>query len=390
MTDTQSRSTQQSSIPKRRVLIVDDEPSIVKLLAETLQAEGYSCLGCRNGQDAMHLVSSEEFDAVLSDVYMPGMSGLELLQLIREKHASIAFVMLTGEGDVRVGVQAMKEGADDYLVKPLNLGAVLISLRQVLQRKELEAEVEGHRRHLEEMVEQRTAQLRRTTWQIEQNYDETLQALAGALDIRDNEIAGHSRRVTAYTVAIGQAMGCSGEFLRTIARAALLHDIGKIGIPDYILMKPGPLTVEERSVMETHVERGYALLSRIAFLADAAAIVRAHHERFDGTGYPQGLSGANIPLGARIFAVADTLDAMTSDRPYRRATTFAQARKEIIQESGKQFDPEVVTAFLAIDEGIWPELRARGGTPRPLGTEQWELVLPGQINRAPQFLEAGA
>jgi HD-GYP domain-containing protein (c-di-GMP phosphodiesterase class II) len=177
-----------------------------------------------------------------------------------------------------------------------------------------------------------------------------------------------------YAVAIAQAMGCSKEQFNTIARAGLLHDIGKIGIPDAILMKPGPLTDEERSAMEKHVAVGYSLLSRIAFLTDAAEIVLTHHERFDGTGYPQGLFGTEIPLGARVFAVADTLDALSSDRPYRPATTFATAREEIARESGKQFDPRVVSAFLSIDESIWPELRTRGGMLRSLEMEQGTQV----------------
>ena len=161
MTKTPSSSTQQCPNSKHRILIVDDEPSIVKLLAEMLRPEGYSCFGCRSGQEAMHLMSNQEFDVVLCDVHMPGMSGLELLRLVREKHPRMASVMVTGEGDVRVGVQAMKEGADDYLLKPLNFEAVLVSINQVLERKKLEAELENYRLHLEEMVEQRTAQLRR-------------------------------------------------------------------------------------------------------------------------------------------------------------------------------------------------------------------------------------
>jgi putative nucleotidyltransferase with HDIG domain len=367
MTQTQTRSAQQSPNSKRRILIVDDEPSIVKLLAEMLRPEGYSCLGCQSGEEALHLMNSKGSDVVLCDLQMAGMSGLEFLRIVREKHPDTGSVMMTGVGDVRVGVQAMKEGADDYLLKPLNLEAVLASVKQVLERKKHEAKSETHRLRVEEMVEQRTAQLRRAMWRIVQTYGETLQALAGALDLRDNETAGHSERVMAYAVEIAIEMGCSKKQLHTIARGAILHDIGKIGTPDSILMKPGPLTVEERAVMETHVGVGYRLLHRIAFLVDAAEIVLAHHERFDGTGYPQGLSGADIPLGARIFAVADSLDAMISDRPYRRALTFAAAREEIMRESGKQFDPDVVSAFLAIEEGIWPELRTREGILRSLG-----------------------
>jgi response regulator RpfG family c-di-GMP phosphodiesterase len=361
-------------------LIVDDEPSIVKLLVEMLRPERYRCFGCQSGQEALHLLNARGFDAILCDVQMPGMSGLDLLRLVREKHPRTAWVMVTGEGDVRVGVQAIKEGADDYLLKPLNLNTVLASVKQVLEQKKLEAALENHHLRIEMMVKQKTAQLRQAKWRIGQTHEETLQALVGAVDVRDNETAGHSERVAAYAVEIATAMGCTKMQLNTIARSALLHDVGKIGIPDSILMKPGPLTVEERLVMETHVRIGYSFLNRIAFLVDEAEIVLAHHERFDGSGYPQGLSGADIPLGARIFVVADTLDAMTSDRPYRQALTFTAAREEIMRESGKQFDPEVVSGFLRIDESMWSELQTRGGLARSLGSEQEKLVPHARTN----------
>ncbi len=390
MRETQVRSTQRCSDSKRRILIVDDEPSVVNLLAETLRQEGYSCSGCQSGKEAMHLMNTQQYDVILSDVHMPGMNGLELLRLIREKHPRLASVMITGEGDVRVGVQAMKEGADDYLLKPFKPAAVAVSIDQVLRRKKLEDELENYRLHLEEMVKDRTFQLQGAMWQIDQIYDETLQALAAALDLRDNETAGHSRRVMKFSVEIAKAMGCSSEQLNSLTRGALLHDIGKIGVPDAILRKHGPLTDEERALMKTHVRRGYNLLKHLAFLAGAAEIVLTHHERFDGGGYPQGILGTKIPLGARIFAVADTLDAMTSDRPYRRATTFAAAREEIIRESGKQFDPAVVLAFLAIDEGVWTELRVSKGITKSLGIGLAKLVPSGLTDHAPQSLEARA
>jgi putative nucleotidyltransferase with HDIG domain len=390
MTETQARSTQQSSNSNCRILIVDDEPSIVNLLAETLRQEGYSCSGCQSGKEAMHLMNTEQFDVILSDVHMPGMSGLELLRLVRERHPRLASVIVSGEGDVRVGVQAMKEGADDYLLKPFKPATVAVTITQVLHRKKLEAELENYRLHLEEMVEDRTVQLRGAMWQIDQIYDETLQALAAALDLRDNETAGHSRRVMKFSVEIAKAMGCSDEQLNSLTRGALLHDIGKIGVPDAILKKSGPLTDEERALMKTHVLRGYNLLNHLAFLAGAAEIVLTHHEQFDGRGYPQGLSETQIPLGARIFAVADTLDAMTSDRPYRPATTLAVAREEIIQQSGKQFDPAVVSAFLAIDERVWTELRASKGITKVLGVGLEKFVPPAATGHALQPLEASA
>ncbi len=380
MAEIQSRSTLVSSNSKPGILIVDDEPSITKLLAEMLRHVGYSCLECQSSQEALHLINTQRFEAVLCDVRMPGISGLELLRFARDKHLHLAFVMVTGVDDVRVGIQAMKEGADDYLLKPLHLEAVLVSVNHVLEQKKLECELENYRLHLEEIVQQRTDQLRGAMWRIEQTYDETLQALAAALDLRDNDTAGHSRRVMAYAVEIAKRMGCSKEQMNTIARGALLHDIGKIGMPDAILMKPCPLTDEERTVMETHVIVGFSLLNHIEFLVGAAEIVLAHHERFDGTGYPHGLLGGEIPLGARIFAVGDTLDALISDRPYRRATSFAVAHEEIIQQSGKQFDPEVVSAFLSIDEGTWAELQDRNGLISSLGIERGKLVPTAQID----------
>ncbi|MGO8815481.1 MAG: HD domain-containing phosphohydrolase [Terriglobia bacterium] len=350
---------------------MDDEPSVVRLLTEVLRQEGYACFGCQSGQEAMRLMNSRGFDVVLCDIHMPGMSGLDLLHFVREKHPRSASVMVTGEGDIRVGVQAMKEGADDYILKPLNFEAVLLSIKQVLERKRLEGELADYRLRLETMVEQRTAQLRGTICRIERNYDETLQTLTAALDLRDRETAGHSARVMAYALEIAKMVGCSKAQLTTVARGALLHDIGKIGVPDAILMKAGPLTEDEWPLMKAHVGVGFWLLNRIAFLEDAAEIVHAHHERFDGKGYPRGLQGGMIPLGARIFSVADTLDAITSDRPYRRAMPFAVAREEIVGQSGKQFDPDVVSAFLTIDEGIWHEIRMRKGVIRSPQSAPW-------------------
>ena len=357
MTEISPPVVQQQNDSKPRILIVDDEPGIVRLLAEILREDGYSCLGCHSSLEALHVLATQRFDVALSDVHMPGIDGMELLRQVREEHPELPMVMVTGEGDIRVGVQAMKEGAYDYLLKPLNCGAVLMSVKQVLKRRRMEEELVNYRLLLEKMVDQRTSQLRKALGQIGQNFEETLQVLATALELRDNGTAGHSRRVMAYAVQIAKAMGCSQEEIHSLAVGALLHDIGKISIPDAILMKTRSLTREEREVMRTHVIVGYNLLNCIGFLAEAAELVLTHHEHFDGTGYPQGLAGAQIPLAARIFAVAETLDVMTSDRPYHEATSFAAAREEIILQSGKQFDPVVVDAFSSIDAGTWEEIR---------------------------------
>ncbi|MBZ5561524.1 MAG: response regulator [Acidobacteriia bacterium] len=342
---------------RKTILIVDDEPAIGELLSRTLTSEGFVCRTFVRGQEALAALGQQAFDAVVSDLRMPEISGLDLLNQIRRTHPHIAFLMATGVDDIRVGVQAMKDGADDYLTKPFDSQTVVISLSRALEKKALEREVETYRKRLEEMVDQRTKQLQAACKRIERTYDDTLEALAAALDLRDNETAGHSRRVMRYCLEMAQAMGCTDNQLTSIARGAYLHDIGKIGIPDAILLKPGKLAEDERVVMETHVRIGYELVCRIPFLASAAEIVLTHQERYDGTGYPQGLMADEIPVGARIFAVADTFDAMTSDRPYRQALSYPVARDEIMRESGKQFDPMVVGVFLAIDPTVWEDIR---------------------------------
>ena len=340
-----------------RILLVDDESAVWQILGEKLGRSGFEWRGTSSAEEALECLKTEAFDAVVSDLKMPGMTGLQFLAEAQKQYPHLAFVMATGEDDIRVAVEAMKHGADDYLVKPFHLDAAVESLRRALRKKFMEEELERYRRQLEEMVEQRTHQLQLAMRRIERAYDETLEALGAALDLRDTETAGHSRRVSLYCLEIARAMGCTNEQLKTIARGSYLHDIGKIGIPDAVLLKQGKLTPEEMAVMQTHVRIGYELLSRIPFLSSAAEIVLAHQERYDGNGYPQGLAGEEIPLGARIFAIADTLDAMTSDRPYRQALPFATAREEVIRESGKQFDPDVVRVFLSFPEETWENIR---------------------------------
>jgi len=217
-------------------------------------------------------------------------------------------------------------------------------------------------------VSARTEMLLKALDDLERSYDITLEALGDALDLKDAETEGHSRRVTAFTIAIARAMGLPKDRVRVIARGAFLHDVGKMAIPDAILRKPGRLSPEEQEIMQQHALLGYQMLRKIPFLHEAADIVYSHQERFDGSGYPRGLKGDQIPLGARIFAIADTFDAMTSDRPYRAAQSIPSGRREIQRQSAKQFDPEIVKVFQSIPERIWQELRseieAQSGTKR--------------------------
>jgi response regulator RpfG family c-di-GMP phosphodiesterase len=344
-----------------RVLAVDDEPAACKLLSLILSPPDFRCMTANSGNEALACLKSQEFDAVISDLHMPGMSGMEFLNHVRRAYPHIAFLVTTGVDDLDVGVGAMRCGADDYLVKPLRETAVLASLRNAIHKRQLEEQVESYRQHLEDMVADRTAQLREALYQVERSYETTLQALGAAIDLRDSETAGHSRRVCRYSVEIAQAMGWSNRQLVVLARGAYLHDIGKLGIPDRILLKPGALTVEERKLMQVHSEVGFDLVKDIPFLADAAEIVLTHHERYDGSGYPRGLRADEILPGARIFGVADTLDAITSDRPYRRASSFETAREVISREAGRLFDPGIVDAYLNIRPDTWPSMAKEQG-----------------------------
>lgn len=361
-------------------MVVDDEPAVCRLLSEGLGREGFECKTVTSGEEALRMLPLEPFDVVISDLRMPGLSGLALLEAVRAKYPRLSFLMATGVNNVRVGVAAMKQGAADYLVKPFQIEAVVASVERAMEKKRMELQLENYHQRLEQMVEQRTKQLQTAMKRIEMTYDQTLEALGAALDLRDTETEGHSRRVSRYCLEIAKAMGCLGEQLKNIVRGSYLHDIGKIGIPDSILLKPGKVTEEETVVMQTHARIGFDLVSRVAFLAPAAEMVLTHQERYDGTGYPQGLAGDEIPLGARIFAVADTLDAMTSNRPYRRALGFAAARDEIVRQSGHQFDPEVVAAFLSVPEQIWQNIRLevtrRRMTGYPLFWSEMKAITP--------------
>lgn len=324
-----------------------------------LRQLGLTCEIAASGAEALRVLESHQIDAVISDLQMPGMTGMELLTKVKQTYPQLAFLMATGVDDIHVGIQAMRRGADDYLVKPLHADAdiVLASLTRALHVKRLEQEVENYRHHLEEIVAEQTQQLREALRQIERSYDHTLEALGAAIDLRDNPTAGHSRRVFLYSIEIAKAMGGLENQMRNIAMGAWLHDIGKLAIPDAILLKPGPLNDEEREIMQRHAQIGYDLVKGIPFLADAAEIIFAHHERCDGSGYPRGIKKYDIPVGARIFAVADTFDAMTSDRPYRRALPFQASREVIERGAGKQYDSQVARAFLSIPNETWEVIR---------------------------------
>jgi len=345
------------------ILVVDDEEAIREVVSTMLESKGYRCTAVSNGRAAQDQVKRTTPDLVLSDMIMPEMDGIKLLEWLRQYDPEVPVIMVTAIHDISTALEAIRRGAYDYILKPFEKDQLYLGVNRALQHRRLVTENRNYQRDLEKLVEERTARLTVALAQLEQSYDDTLEALGSALDLKDAETEGHCQRVTAFTISIARTMPVPNAYLPVLARAAFLHDIGKMGVPDNVLLKPGPLDDAEKAIMRKHCQIGYDMLIRIPFLRDAAEIVLAHQEFFDGTGYPRGLKGEQIPLGARIFSIADSMDAMISDRPYRRALPMSHARDEIQRCAGTQFDPKVVEVFLSIPEEHWAELRANLGSP---------------------------
>ena len=350
-------------VDTENILVVDDEEAIREVVSTMLESKGYSCTVAHNGRAAQEHIKRTTPDLILSDMIMPEMDGIKLLEWVREFDPDVPVIMVTAIHDISTALEAIRRGAYDYILKPFEKDQLFLGVGRALQHRRLVNENRKYQRELEQKVEERTARLEEAIDQLEQSYDDTLEALGSALDLKDAETEGHCQRVTAFCISIAKTMPVPDSYLPILARAAFLHDIGKMAIPDGILRKPGPLNDDEKKIMRTHCEIGYNMLIRIPFLRDAAEIVLAHQEFYDGSGYPRGLKGDQIPLGARIFGIADSLDAMISDRPYRRALPMSHAREEIKRCSGSQFDPAVVKVFLSIPEQHWIELRENLGSP---------------------------
>ncbi len=366
---------------KRSILIVDDEEPIRRLLDTLLHSRGYQTRVTSSAQDALSELSSNSYDLVLSDLRMPAMSGLELLEAISARHQDVGVLLLTGCNDVSLAVSAMQMGALDYVLKPFRLDQIGEAVRKALERHDREMLQKRHVSHLEEVVRTQTLELRSTFDHLQDMSAAALEALVAALDVREHETQAHSKRVSEYSLHLARAMGVDVSLMVDIARGALLHDIGKIGVSDNILLKPGRLTAAEWDEMRKHPTVGHWIVGGLQVLRKAAEIVLAHQERFDGSGYPRGLSGENIPLGARIFSVVDCYDAITSDRPYRKANNYAAARAEIIRCSGTQFDPRIAEVFLQIPPEDWTEIRKRVS----LGPDRAKVLSAAQADEFPVY-----
>jgi putative nucleotidyltransferase with HDIG domain len=357
-----------------QILLISGDPVEADTVAKILQNQKLALLSFSSPERAIESLAGESannphINLVLLDAGPSGKHLFPWLRAVTENllaplvllwnsdRVQIPIVLITDSHHVPQAVQALQMGAYDYILKPFSADQLLATVRRTLQYRRLQTQNDLFRHHLEQLITARTEMLQHSMRQLENSYDVTLEALGNALDLKDAETEGHSKRVTAYTLALGRAVGLAEPQLRVVGRGAFLHDIGKMAIPDAILRKPAKLTPEERAVMRTHTELGYQMIRKIPYLQEAAEIVYSHQEHFDGSGYPRGLRGEEIHIGARIFAVADTFDAITSNRPYRQANTMEAARKEILRCSGSQFDPSIVDVFVATSDSIWLDLR---------------------------------
>jgi putative nucleotidyltransferase with HDIG domain len=323
-----------------RCLVVDDEPSVRSVLARLLQSRGYQVREATNGREAVAALERAPADLVLTDIHMPEMTGVELLAEVRRRWPDVGVLMVTGVPEVHTAVACLSQGALDYMGKPFQIEEALARVQQALEKRRLILENRDYQFNLEDKV-------RAQADRIKELFVEGVQALAHALEAKDAYTRGHSARVAAYATATARAMGLDERLLAEVHLGGVLHDIGKIGVREAVLLKPAKLTPEEYAHIKQHTVIGERILQPL--LKDkprVLEIVRSHHERPDGLGFPDGLVGAGIPLAARITAVGDTFDAMTTARPYRIPRPAAEGLEELVRFSGTQFDRDAVQGFL--------------------------------------------
>jgi putative nucleotidyltransferase with HDIG domain len=343
---------QPGSVVRPRILIVDDEVRLRGIMLDYL-SDKYECLGAGTAEEALEHIrggSGQSFDVVISDIVMPGMSGLQMVKAVREQSPDTVVIMVSGEATASAAIEAMRCGAFDYVGKPFELEHLRLVVERAYEHRILLVERRERENLLETTVAERTDELANA-------YRATLTALTSALEARDTETHGHSGRVVRFSVRLGQALGLAPEKMSALEYGSLLHDIGKIGVPDYVLRKPDKLTESEWETMRKHPQHGAQILKGIPFLEGARRVVEQHHEKWDGSGYPRGLRGEQIDLNARIFAVADAFDAITNDRCYRKARPYESACDELQRNAGTQFDPQIVAAFCAVPVDDWEALR---------------------------------
>ncbi len=396
---------------RAKILIVDDEEAIRTIICRKLQGEGYDCTVASGGEEALESASTQDFDLLLSDVKMPGISGIELLSQMMTLHPDIGVIMITAVSDAHTAVEAMKLGAFDYVTKPFDLNALIARVEKAIERTRLVTENKGYQDELENKVEEQVGEIRQyyreaiealareevaletlnasqknhvksvvtgTEVSTSQTYSSDMAAefagkisqsfnpeekagsegaymqmarlLAQMTETREPYANGHSERVCQLAREIAVQLKCEPDLIRDIRLAAIVHDIGKVVIPDTVLFKPGKLTTKERNEVKKHPGASVEMLQGVEYFQNVLPLIEGHHEWFDGKGYPNGLKGEDIPLGARIIAVADAYEAMTCPRPHRDLLSNGEAVQNLMEGAGKQWDPTIVDAFLQVLE----------------------------------------
>lgn len=351
----------QSDSAATRILIADDDTDIRCMLHDIL-GEHYECTSVGSAEEVLAHLRANRFELVISDIMMTGMTGLEMVPHIQACAPDTMVVLMSGMQTIESAIEALRVGAFDYVMKPFDVRHVEAIISRALEHRELRLAKARYERHLEELVRQRTAALDQALHSLEGSYRTTLKALVTALETRDTETYGHSERVVTFSLRLGREMQLSSEQLSHLELGALLHDIGKIGVSDAVLRKPGKLTDAEWVKMREHPALGQQILRGIEFLDGASCVVAQHHERWDGGGYPLGLRGEEIDLKTRIFSVVDSFDAMISDRIYRPGRPFEEAVEELNACAGTQFDVKVVKAFHSVPREEWVAVRRRSIT----------------------------
>lgn len=327
-------------------MVVDDEEVICNVLERRLTKEGYSCTTANNGKEALNHFYKNSFSLIISDMKMPEMTGVELLQKVKAIDPKMKMIMVTAYPDIDLAVNAMRLGAYDFIIKPADLDLIVMSVKKALESKRLEEEIEAYHNRMEELVEERTAKLQQSYRTLKKAHLDSVKVLAEAIDAKDPYTRGHSDRVKRMSLAIAKKMGFSEERLENLEYGALLHDIGKIGIKDEVLQKQGPLSNEEYQYIREHPLIGVKIVEGVEFFKDKIPMIRHHHEHYDGRGYPDGLAGEAIPLEARIISLPDAFDAMTSARPHRGVMPLQNVLAELEKCRGRQFDPKMLEIFL--------------------------------------------
>jgi len=362
---------------KPHLLIVDDEAEVRGVLNDLL-CDAYDCTEASSAEEALDSLRNHDYQLVISDITMSGMSGLEMIPHVKAISPETVIVMISGMQTIESAINALRLGAFDYLMKPFDLRQAEAAVCRALNHHELIVAKRLYETQLEDLVAQRTAELDEALGSLENAYRSTLKALTAALETRDAETHGHSERVVTFSLRLGREYGLNAQEMKALEFGSLLHDIGKIGVPDAILRKPAKLTDEEWILMREHPIHGQQILRGIKFLQGAAKVVAQHHEKWDGSGYPLGLVGDDIDICARIFSVADAFDAITSDRVYRKGRSYEAAAAELDEWTGRQFDPKVVEAFHRVPQEDWSELRRRSLEPKHVGAD-WDSIAGSSV-----------